>query len=116
MSKYCDEGTVLQAKRFYADIDEAILTASGGVVQGSKTSYKEVLEGGLIFNKATSYGIDMDSLNFSNTVTNHIGRPYQDSKLLINEIMESKPPIVDPQGTSALYWEVEGSLNGSYGV
>ena len=47
MSKYYDEGTVLQAKRFYADIDEAIFTASGGVVQGSKTSYKEVLEGGL---------------------------------------------------------------------
>ena len=38
---------MLQAKRFYADIDEAIFTASGGVVQGSKTSYKEVLEGGL---------------------------------------------------------------------
>ena len=44
------------------------------------------------YNTARSYGIDIDNLNFSNTVQNHIGRPYQDSKLLINEIIESKPP------------------------
>jgi filamentous hemagglutinin len=37
---------VLQAKRFYADIDEAIYTSSGSLIQGSKTSYKEVIEGG----------------------------------------------------------------------
>ena len=45
---------------------------------------------------ASSYGIDMDNLNFSNTVQNHTGRPYQDSTLLINEIIESKPPVPDP--------------------
>jgi hypothetical protein len=39
MAKHCDEGTVLQAKRFYADIDEAIRTASGRVIQGSNYSY-----------------------------------------------------------------------------
>ena len=44
------------------------------------------------YNTARSYGIDIDNLNFSNTVQNHIGRPYQDSKLLINEIIESNPP------------------------
>jgi hypothetical protein len=44
MAKHCDEGTVLQAKRFYADIDEAIRTASGRVIQGSQTSYKFNLE------------------------------------------------------------------------
>ena len=69
MSKYCDEGTVLQAKRFYADIDEAILTASGGVVQGSKTSYKEVLEGELddIFKsgKVTKESISSNLSSFS---------------------------------------------------
>jgi hypothetical protein len=39
MAKHCDDGTVLQAKRFYADIDEAIRTASGRVIQGSNYSY-----------------------------------------------------------------------------
>ncbi len=32
---------------------------------------------------ASSYGIDMDNLNFSNTVLNHTGRPYQDSNCLL---------------------------------
>lgn len=64
---------------------------------------------------ASNYGIDMDNLNFSNTVQNHTGRPYQDSKLLINEIIESKPPVPDPRGTNALSWTVEGTFNGSTG-
>ncbi len=71
----------------------------------------EVLERGT----ASNYGIDMDNLNFSNTVQNHTGRPYQDSKLLINEIIESKPPAPDPRGTNALSWTVEGVFNGSTG-
>ena len=73
-------------------------------------------KGGSGTNAASRYGIDMDNLNFSNAVQNHTGRPYQDSKLLIHEIIESKPPIADSQGTSALYWEVEGSFNGSNGI
>ena len=67
------------------------------------------------YNTARSYGIDIDNLNFSNTVQNHIGRPYQDSKLLINEIIESKPPVPDPRGTNALSWTVTGTFNGSKG-
>lgn len=67
------------------------------------------------FSTANSYGIDMDNLNFSNTVMNHTGRPYQDSKLLINEIIESEPPVPDPRGTNALSWTVEGTFNGSTG-
>ena len=65
--------------------------------------------------KASNYGIDMGNLNFSNTVQNHIGRPYQESKLLINEIIESKPPVPDTRGTNALSWIVEGTFNGSTG-
>ncbi len=65
---------------------------------------------------AKDYGIDIDILNFTNTVLEHPNRPYQDSILLINEIIESKAPVPDPQGTLALYWEVEGSFNGSTGV
>lgn len=68
-------------------------------------------EGGSVSN----YRIDMDNLNFSNTVQNHTGRPYQDSKLLINEIIESKPPVLDPRETNALSWTVEGTFNGSTG-
>ncbi|MCM1158609.1 MAG: hypothetical protein NC300_10150 [Bacteroidales bacterium] len=64
---------------------------------------------------SANYGIDIDDLNFSNTVQNHLGL-YQDSKLLINEIIESKEPLPDPQGTSALYWEVEGTFNGKNGI
>ncbi len=66
-------------------------------------------------NTTNSYGIDIDSLNFSNTVQNHTGRPYQNLKHLINEIMESKPPVPDPRGTNALSWTVEGTYNESIG-
>ncbi|MBS5935363.1 MAG: hypothetical protein KIC94_21180, partial [Clostridiales bacterium] len=72
-------------------------------------------EDGSNFSKASSYGIDIDNLNFSNTVQNHTGRPYQDSKLLINEIIESKTPVPDPRGTNALSWTGEGTFNGSTG-
>lgn len=75
----------------------------------------ETTKGGSFFSTANNYGIDMDNLNYSNTVQNHIGRPYQDSKLLINEIIESKPPLPDPHGTNALSWTVEGTFNGSTG-
>lgn len=57
----------------------------------------------------------MDNLKFSNTVQNHTGRPYQDSKLLINEIIECMPPILDTRGTNAWSWTVEGAFNGSTG-
>ena len=61
-------------------------------------------------------GIDIETLNFSNTVSGHQNRHYQNSKLLINEIIECFEPIPDPQGTNALYWEVEGSFNDSTGI
>lgn len=60
--------------------------------------------------------INFKDLNFSNTVLNHIGRPYQESKLLIKEIMESATPILDPQGSGALFWKVEGVFNGRKGT
>ncbi|MBE5903801.1 MAG: hypothetical protein E7275_05875 [Pseudobutyrivibrio sp.] len=40
-------------------------------------------------------------LSFSETVSGHINRPYQESKLLIKEIINSDEPIPDPQGTNA---------------
>ncbi len=71
--------------------------------------------GGRELSTASSYGIDMDNLNFSNTVQNHTGRPYQDSKLLIHEIIEGKPPVTDPRGTNAWSWTIKGTFNGSTG-
>ncbi|SCY50297.1 hypothetical protein SAMN05660668_02847 [Pseudobutyrivibrio sp. AR14] len=62
------------------------------------------------------YGIDVDDLSFSETVSGHINRPYQESKLLIKEIINSGEPIPDPQGTNALYWEAYGTFNGSEGL
>ena len=67
------------------------------------------------FGTSNSYGIDMDNLKFSNTVQNYTGRPYQNSKLLINEIIECMPPILDTRGTNAWSWTVEGAFNGSTG-
>ena len=67
-------------------------------------------------NNSNKYGIDIEELKFSDTVKGHLNRPYQESKLLVKEIMESKSPVVDPQGTGAWYWEVEGSFNGSQGI
>ena len=76
---------------------------------------KKRVPGGSRGGKASNYGIDIDNLNFSNTVQNHMKRPCQNSKLLINEIIESKPPVPDPRGTNALSWTVEGTFNGSIG-
>lgn len=61
-------------------------------------------------------GIDVDDLSFSETVSGHINRPYQESKLLIKEIINSDEPIPVPQGTNAWHWEVYGTFNGSEGV
>ena len=46
---------------------------------------------------------------------NHLGRPYQDSKLLINEIVKCKPPVLDSRGTNALSWTIDGTFNSSIG-
>ena len=62
------------------------------------------------------YGIDLENLSFSKTVQQHVGRPYQELKLLIREIITSKNPVIDPRGTKALSWTVEGLFNGSSGI
>ncbi|KST94420.1 hypothetical protein LKF67_0408 [Lactococcus lactis subsp. lactis] len=60
--------------------------------------------------------IDLSTLKFSDTVLKHTGRPYQESKLLIGEIMEEGAPILDPQGGNALFWKVPGTFNGREGT
>lgn len=60
--------------------------------------------------------IDLSTLKFSDTVLKHTGRPYQESKLLIGEIMQEGAPILDPQGGDALFWKVPGTFNGREGT
>lgn len=62
------------------------------------------------------YGINLNNLRWSKTVQAHANdRSYQDSKLLIQEIIESGMPTTDPRGTSGLWWKVEGTFNGTQG-
>jgi RHS repeat-associated protein len=69
--------------------------------------------------------IDAFSLNYTNTVQDHsfeltkkgdFARPYNDSRIFIQEIVDSKNPLPDPQGVpNQVRWDVPGSLNGSNG-
>ena len=96
---------------------EAAEKAAEKAKKAAKTGKKaeDAAEGASTFKAASAYGIDMENLNFSKTVQNHTGRPYQDLKLIINEIIESQPPIADKRGTDALSWTVEGTFNGITG-
>jgi RHS repeat-associated protein len=64
-------------------------------------------------------------LKFSQTVLNHLGdiskagkfaRPYSDSVLLVNEIMNSGVPVPDAFLSNGLKWEVPGTFNGNEGI
>jgi RHS repeat-associated protein len=65
-------------------------------------------------------------LRLSTTVENHLGdvaktgelvRPYGDSRLLMQEIMDARPPVPDPGGIpGGLRWDVPGTMNGSPGT
>jgi hypothetical protein len=65
-------------------------------------------------------------LDLSKTVENHLGdisksgapaRPYGDSRLLMQQIMDSAQPIPDPGGVpGALRWDAPGTMNGSSGT
>lgn len=110
----------LQAYMIYTSIvniyQSRMLAVNQQSMSLSKSEYsattKTVSNGSSNLNK---YGIDVENLSFSKTVSGHINRPYQESKLLANEIMESATPIPDPQGTNALLWKVNGTFNGSVG-
>lgn len=73
---------------------------------GYSLSFFSALEDSL----SCGYMIKVDVKNdmFINTLS-------VDFKLLINEIIESKPPVPNPRGTNALSWIGEGTFNGSTG-
>jgi RHS repeat-associated protein len=57
------------------NITSAVGQIAGNAYQKSYTAK----QANIMNSKAGNYGIDMDNLNFSDTVTNHTGRPYQNS-------------------------------------
>jgi RHS repeat-associated protein len=78
-------------------------------------------------NAANSAGrLSASELKLSQTVENHLAeltkagnpaRPYGDSRLLMQEIMDAKPPLPDPGGVpGGLRWDVPGTMNRSQGV
>ncbi|HET7176633.1 MAG TPA: RHS repeat-associated core domain-containing protein, partial [Gammaproteobacteria bacterium] len=70
--------------------------------------------------------LNAEDLTFSDTVESNFldesnqgypSRPYGESSLLINEIMQSGDPIPDPQGVPGLIrWDAAGTMNGSTGM
>jgi hypothetical protein len=96
------------------------------------TRFGTTLGGQVTSRQAGLFADDFQLTNFqlTNTVENHrydiitrgeyrgqLSRPYLDSPLMINEIMEARPPIPDPGGVpDALRWDVPGSFRGSDGT
>ena len=67
MSKYCDEGTVLQAKRFFAEADDYILKHPLKIDVPKQVD--EVIEGGLkVLSKADSKVLRQNLINAGETV------------------------------------------------
>lgn len=62
--------------------------------------------------------LNAGELQLSRTVAGHAAtRPYVNSRLLVQEIINSKPPIPDPGGIpGGLRWDVFGAFNGSQGL
>ena len=114
MSKYCDEGTVLKAKRFYSDIDEAILTASGGVIQGSKTSYKEAVGGSGQLNQSAKSPMFGDDWN------NYFGEKYGQSNVAwkpncLDDILQTPQRLYGATQSEVASMLGEGWTVGVYG-
>jgi YD repeat-containing protein len=63
-------------------------------------------------------GLTADELSLTETVANSAAtRPYINSRLLVQEIMDSGPGAADPGGIpGGLRWDVEGAFNGSKGI
>lgn len=59
--------------------------------------------------------INAEDLKYSGTAY-HSDRSYQNSSHLIQEIIDSQPPGLDPQGSAGLWWKVEGSYKGRLGT
>jgi hypothetical protein len=97
-------------------------------VQGRERApnYDSPATGSSVAAEGGADGIDAFDLKMSSTVEQHISdlakdgslaRPYADSRLTIQNIMDAGTPVPDPGGVpGALRWDVPGALNGSSGT
>ncbi|WP_218175388.1 filamentous hemagglutinin N-terminal domain-containing protein [Pseudomonas sp. D2002] len=86
----------------------------------------ELTEGGASRGLSQGVKIDANELKLTKTVENHLTdinkagdlvRPYGDNRMLMQEIINAKPPTLDPRGVpGALRWDVPGIMNGSKGA
>jgi hypothetical protein len=75
---------------------------------------------------AEETGVDASDLTMTRTVQQHLAdyakdgtlaRPYGNSRLTIQEIMNAAKPVPDPGGVpGGLRWDVPGAMNGSSGT
>ncbi|MDO4504240.1 MAG: LysM domain-containing protein [Clostridia bacterium] len=127
--KYAEEHypeLVKKGEELLTEVEEAAAEAKDKVVEvipeivseAKETVTNVVSESGKIIENISeiSKKIDIQNLKLSDTVKNHIDRPYQNFVLLVDEITKAASPISDPQGTGALYWKVNGNFNGSEGL
>ena len=59
--------------------------------------------------------INVEELQYTKSAW-HDNRAYQKSTLTIQNIINSGPPGIDPQGSLGLWWKVEGDFNKSQGM
>ena len=108
-----------------ARLSRATAEAVAQLPDEAKTA-EELAESRLSTALPNNRGLDAFDLKQTRTVAAHSreylkdgrpGRPYNDSALTIQEIMDSVPPRPDPRGVSgALRWDVPGSFRGTKGV
>jgi filamentous hemagglutinin len=114
---------------------------AGSASEGTGTSSVSVVEGGLATSSAESpdalsgdekskaqinQEIDVSKLKLSGTNEQHateyaksgtLARPYMNSPLTIQNIVDAGEPIADPGGVpGALRWDVPGAMNGTSGT
>lgn len=100
------------------------LFSAAGPFVGAVTRPAIPINGGGAVAKAP--GLSAFELTQTKTVANHahdltrtgaLARPYNNSNLTVQEIMNAAKPIPDPGGLpGGLRWDVPGSLNGSQGT
>lgn len=88
----------------------AISTKAGIVTAVAKTATTGATATPVI-QKAT------EKLQYSKTALNHLAeRPYMNSPLTVQNIMQSSQPIQEAIRTNILRWDVSGAFNGKAGV
>ena len=102
-----------EAEHLYQNIKTGVAIAGGGVIAGGYY-YNSMMAGNASTGGNSGTGINAGNLQYSD-ISRHLDRYYQNSTQLIQEIVDSQPPTVDPQGSAGLYWKVDGTFNATSG-